>query len=397
MLALLPLALSVLPGIIDLIAGDKAGKVAGLAASAVATITGTTDPVAAKAVLDADPGKAADLRAKLADIALEHRRLEIAEMQSVRNLSAAVPLVAKTQVAGFAAFFLVWSSMIARINIWGLPEGADVATFANTLAAVSAILGLIIQFFYGNSTAAHAANQRLDKMAEGMANGAVPQAPVPPPLEYLPPPSPREPVPQDTPADDLNARELGETPKPRVRVPAPSAAAAGARLDAALDVTLPEEGGFANHPRDKGGPTQMGITYRTLAAWREVNPAAITVEDVRALKREDVRPIYNANYWLANRCDQMAPGVDAAVFDFCVNSGRAVKVIQEVLGVRVDGRVGPVTLAALAALPAAEAINRICDARLAYVRTLDDWDAFGNGWKVRIDRVRVKALAIAAS
>jgi hypothetical protein len=84
MLALLPLALSVLPGLIDLVAGHKAGRVAGTVASAVAQVTGTDDPATAAAVL-ADPAKAAELRTRLAEIALEAKRAKLADVANARQ------------------------------------------------------------------------------------------------------------------------------------------------------------------------------------------------------------------------------------------------------------------------------------------------------------------------
>ncbi|MDU6240386.1 MAG: glycosyl hydrolase 108 family protein, partial [Bradyrhizobium sp.] len=41
------------------------------------------------------------------------------------------------------------------------------------------------------------------------------------------------------------------------------------------------EGGYTNHPADRGGPTNMGITLETLRAWRHND--ALTAEDVKQL------------------------------------------------------------------------------------------------------------------
>ena len=70
MLPLVAIATSILPDLIKIIAGDKAGTVATDVANAVKTITGETDPTAAKAKIAADPATATNLQIQLAQIAL---------------------------------------------------------------------------------------------------------------------------------------------------------------------------------------------------------------------------------------------------------------------------------------------------------------------------------------
>ena len=55
MLPLIPVALSLIPDLLKILAGDKAGAVADSVAKAVGQATGTEDPKEAKAKLDADP------------------------------------------------------------------------------------------------------------------------------------------------------------------------------------------------------------------------------------------------------------------------------------------------------------------------------------------------------
>lgn len=76
MLPLIPIALSLLPDLVKAIAGDTAGKVAEAAASAVAAVTGTDDPVRAQQILSEDPAMAAQVRIRLAEIAAEQARAE---------------------------------------------------------------------------------------------------------------------------------------------------------------------------------------------------------------------------------------------------------------------------------------------------------------------------------
>ena len=74
MLPLVPLALSIVPELIKMIAGDKAGDVATTVANVVQEVTGTPDAIEAQRKLAADPALAGQLRIRLAEIALETQK-----------------------------------------------------------------------------------------------------------------------------------------------------------------------------------------------------------------------------------------------------------------------------------------------------------------------------------
>lgn len=71
-------------------------------------------------------------------------------------------------------------------------------------------------------------------------------------------------------------------------------------------------------------------------------------------------------FWQRTRADEMAPGVDVSLVDWVWNSGGAVAEIQHHLGVKVDGIVGPVTLAAIGGRPDADFIQALCEWRISY-------------------------------
>ncbi|TCT08691.1 lysozyme family protein [Tepidamorphus gemmatus] len=154
------------------------------------------------------------------------------------------------------------------------------------------------------------------------------------------------------------------------------------------------EGGYADHPSDPGGATKYGISRTTLAAWRG---GAVAKSDVRALTRAEAAAIYRARYWDAVKADDLPAGIDYAVFDAAVNSGpvRAAKWLQAAVRVPQDGIVGPVTLAAAAAADPVRTIADICAIRLAFLRALSTWPAFGRGWSRRVDEVKAESLAMA--
>ena len=110
------------------------------------------------------------------------------------------------------------------------------------------------------------------------------------------------------------------------------------------------EGGFVNDPDDPGGATNFGVTIHTL---RRLRPGQrVTVQDVRALTREQAIDIYIEHYFTAPRITELPEPLWASVFDMYVNAGaNAVRILQRLflqMGVQVavDGVIGPQTIAA---------------------------------------------------
>lgn len=171
----------------------------------------------------------------------------------------------------------------------------------------------------------------------------------------------------------------------------------GTAFTAALDEVLQHEGGFANHPRDPGGVTMLGVTKRT---WEDWTGKPASVDDMRALTREKVTPLYRKNYWDAVEADELPGGLALCVFDFAVNAGpgRAARYLQKTVGAQQDGQIGPNTLAAVEAFVAnngeAQAVRLFQDARRAYYRQLGTFPTFGKGWLRRVDDVENAALRL---
>lgn len=159
------------------------------------------------------------------------------------------------------------------------------------------------------------------------------------------------------------------------------------------------EGKFSNRNKhdDPGGATMYGVTAVKLGEFRGLGRPA-TVEEVRALTKREAEEVYEHDFWRPVRGDDLPEGVDLAVFDYGINSGpgKAVRELQRVLGVSVDGAVGSQTLDALKAADLAKVINDYQDARLAFMRSLSNWSANKNGWTTRVASIRRAALAMAA-
>ncbi|MFZ3484772.1 glycoside hydrolase family 108 protein [Sphingomonas sp. 3-13AW] len=119
---------------------------------------------------------------------------------------------------------------------------------------------------------------------------------------------------------------------------------------------IAREGGYVNHPADRGGPTNWGITEQVARAYGYRG-------DMRSLPRATAAEIYRQRYWTAPGFDKVATrdeDLAAELFDAGVNMGpaQAGKFLQRALNllnseartypdVAVDGGIGPLTLAAL--------------------------------------------------
>lgn len=166
--------------------------------------------------------------------------------------------------------------------------------------------------------------------------------------------------------------------------------------DRAIRRILKHEGGFVHHAQDPGGATNKGVTIATYRRYIKPNG---TIADLKALTTDQAVKVYRYQYWNAVRGDDLPAGLDYAVADFAVNSGpsRAIKYLQNVLSVKADGVMGPVTIAAAQKARPIIAINLLCDDRLAFLKRLRTWGAFGRGWQRRVDEVRRDAVADASA
>lgn len=127
-------------------------------------------------------------------------------------------------------------------------------------------------------------------------------------------------------------------------------------IDSLIDSLIEREGGFVDHPADKGGPTRFGITQQVARDNGYAGPMAL-------LPREEAALIYRRLYWQRPRFDAiaaLAPRLAAELFDTGANMGPAVATtfLQRALtalnrngrdyaDLVPDGRAGPATLAAL--------------------------------------------------
>jgi lysozyme family protein len=155
-----------------------------------------------------------------------------------------------------------------------------------------------------------------------------------------------------------------------------------------LDRLLAREGSaYVADPADRGGCSRYGITRPTLADWRGV--ATVSCEDVRAVTATEARAVYAARF-LAPYAGVQDWRLREVLFDAAVHHGpgRATRWLQQALGVEDDGRIGPLTLAALATTTAEDVRRGVVRRRLWFLGDLIARDPtqakWASGWLRRV-------------
>lgn len=136
------------------------------------------------------------------------------------------------------------------------------------------------------------------------------------------------------------------------------------KFSQAVEKVLEHEGGYANDPADPGGETNFGISRRSYPSL-----------EIKSLTRERATEIYFRDWWERYGYGAIEHGPLAEkIFDLSVNVGpaRAHGLLQEAVNqtrqarLKVDGILGPATLAAVNSHPVPELL--LAALKLAAVR-----------------------------
>ena len=157
-------------------------------------------------------------------------------------------------------------------------------------------------------------------------------------------------------------------------------------FETALSFTLYFEGGFSNHPADKGGRTYKGILqteYNTYRRKRGLPPL-----DVTQMSDSELMEIYQG-YWDNSRSATMHPALAVVMFDTAINFGinNSVTFLQQALGLPQTGIFDAKTKEALAngnnRNTALQMINERIIYRYKRVQEDPSQMAFFHGWLAR--------------
>lgn len=161
---------------------------------------------------------------------------------------------------------------------------------------------------------------------------------------------------------------------------------------------IDREGGFVNHPADKGGPTKYGVTLKTycrheLGSDPLPEEAPRMLQLLKAMPREKAAEILRFEYVTRPGFDHLDNDLlRSCVLDASVHSGpaQAIKMLQRALDVEDDGILGHVTLTkanGLRGTDVTDACIRFLCERQRFIGKIVSGDptqaVFLNGWTER--------------
>lgn len=161
----------------------------------------------------------------------------------------------------------------------------------------------------------------------------------------------------------------------------------GPAFGAAVGFVIDRLEGGAQLVTDTGGETKYGIS-------RNAHPDV----DIPNLTRPAAEKLYLDRYWSIVHAGDFPPALGLLVFDTAVNMGsrKAIQLLQRVLNLREDGRVGPKTISAARAFdPQSELRALYNEIRLREYEELaafkPKYRPYLRGWRLRVLRVADEA------
>lgn len=166
-----------------------------------------------------------------------------------------------------------------------------------------------------------------------------------------------------------------------------------AKVELLAPIILKWEGGYVNHPNDKGGATNKGITIGTYTYYRKLKGfSAPTVNDLKNISDSEWTDILKTLYWDKWKADEINnQSIANLLVDWVWGSGGyGIKYPQQVLGVTADGIVGKNTLFAVNNYPdQKELFQKLWNRRKAHFENIvannPSQKVFLKGWLNRLN------------
>lgn len=159
----------------------------------------------------------------------------------------------------------------------------------------------------------------------------------------------------------------------------------------AKNTTLAREGDFQNDKDDRGNWTSGKIGVGELKGTKYgICAMSYPDIDIENLTLDEALKLYYRDYWAKCKCDKLPDCLSVAVFDYAFNSGitKAIKDLQKVLGVVVDGKIGNQTIGASYSKPLKVTLFRYFEERMNFLTGLANFKKYGKGWTARVNNIK---------
>ena len=158
-------------------------------------------------------------------------------------------------------------------------------------------------------------------------------------------------------------------------------------FDLAFDRLINHEGAYSSEFKDPGNWTGGRVNVGELKGTK-FGIAANTYGDIdiKNLTIEQAKAIYYRDWWLKIGADEIPSPVVYQMWDFAVNAGmgKAREAIQYAAGVAQDGRIGPMTIAAIKRAELNDLLLKFNAYRIRHYTSLSTWATFGKCWAIRV-------------
>ena len=158
-------------------------------------------------------------------------------------------------------------------------------------------------------------------------------------------------------------------------------------FDEAFRRLIGHEGGYSTDRRDPGNWTGGKVGVGTLKGTK-FGLAANTYPnlDIKNLTLEQAKEIYKKDWWDKLGGHGLHSAITFQLWDFAINAGRsrAIKELQQAVGVTADGVIGPKTIEAVNAQDLNDVLLSLTAERLKFYTSLDSFKTYGKGWTNRV-------------
>jgi lysozyme family protein len=159
------------------------------------------------------------------------------------------------------------------------------------------------------------------------------------------------------------------------------------------------EGGWSDHPNDKGGKTNMGVTLETWKScgYDKDGDHDIDADDLKLITKDDATELLRKYYWNRWQADLIKnQSIANLLVDWVWASGKwGIIIPQRILGVKQDGLVGAQTINALNAASQQVLFKQLWDARVDFILNICQRDpsqnTFKRGWLNRLNDFKFSA------